>query len=973
MRNTDNLTETIKNEWVSRSDGLASNQIHSIAYLKETLWLATPVGLVNFDGVRFTTFSQSSGLLTHGLRKLVKSNDDLWVCSDQGVDLFSVEKTQVKQSLSTVAFGLGWCQGIAAIGQNQFLIACAKGLRRWNSQTNAIEVLGSPLDNEFIVSVEALTNGAALIEASESGIWLYIKGTLEPLAIDSISHHDTVKRFCINESGVWLITNESVIQLDFNLSFKNRLSIPHNMTNLKLVYPVSESELLYVTKESIVKITGDASNSQKRLLVQSDIEVNQIATDKFGNLWVATDTSGLLKYSQLNHYVKSFSGNKQNSVLSIRQVQLRETARSNFVHLANGQSISLANSDVFPNYYLVGGSNKSYLAAVSQIEKSVEFSSLQNIACWDLVSDPHYGFWAATSEGLCFIEEVVSPQCKIFVDANVGNGRCIAFYETDKMLYGSVSGLFIFDLELKKFTPLFSSNNNSLGYVYSIKKASRHLYYVCTLGNGLWRVDVHSLTLSRVHLDAGLTNVYSVDTNSNGDLACVVNDKLVVISEQVRETITTGTETVCAWQCLWFDNTRLLLATPTGLKLFNVKEKRSEFLMDRFPQNAVWEFTTARSLLLNDKNVLCGLNNGFKSVALKSLLNKVEAPYPKVKSIRSNAKFVNKENHIQLTEGDWTLNILLDCNWLWLEKTIRLEYRLNGLQTNWQSVAENQITFTTLPAGSYHLEVRLSNSLKIASTHYLVLAIEVNSRSLWYNTLCLIPKLFSQSISHFRRLGSLIKLTEQYGHLERQVEQRTQELVEANQKLLQLNSELNTLANRDKLNSVSNLRYFFEFIDNSLSVAAKNELQVCVMLVDVDNLAKYSENYGHLATTASLDKIKKVLNKVVNKNGCSLAQLDGQEFVVFSPETTQDMAIAIATRCIQAVKGLKILHEYSSAGDYLSISIGLCIESVEPNSLNKKLNELRHQLINRADDALYFAKKSGGNQFIQYTLENKST
>ena len=84
-----------------------------------------------------------------------------------------------------------------------------------------------------------------------------------------------------------------------------------------------------------------------------------------------------------------------------------------------------------------------------------------------------------------------------------------------------------------------------------------------------------------------------------------------------------------------------------------------------------------------------------------------------------------------------------------------------------------------------------------------------------------------------------------------------------------------------------------------------------------------------------------------------IARYGGEEFVVILPGTDQNGARLVGERFIDALKTANIPHEFSDSASHVSVSIGAAEAQVDDSAAS---------LLQRADEALYQAKKSGRNR-----------
>jgi two-component system chemotaxis family response regulator WspR len=94
---------------------------------------------------------------------------------------------------------------------------------------------------------------------------------------------------------------------------------------------------------------------------------------------------------------------------------------------------------------------------------------------------------------------------------------------------------------------------------------------------------------------------------------------------------------------------------------------------------------------------------------------------------------------------------------------------------------------------------------------------------------------------------------------------------------------------------------------------------------------------------------------VVGRPNDIVARYGGEEFAILLPETDADAATRIADACLRSLAALAIPHIAPAAGAHVSLSIGIC-------SLPASADSSPDALIERADQALYQAKRAGRNR-----------
>jgi len=172
-----------------------------------------------------------------------------------------------------------------------------------------------------------------------------------------------------------------------------------------------------------------------------------------------------------------------------------------------------------------------------------------------------------------------------------------------------------------------------------------------------------------------------------------------------------------------------------------------------------------------------------------------------------------------------------------------------------------------------------------------------------------------------------------------------------------------TLALVDPLTGAFNRRYLDAHLPKLLSRCANVKKSLAILMIDIDHFKKVNDLHGHAAGDA-------VLKETVNRISQSLRPSDlvvrmgGEEFAVILPETNLPLTMAIAERlrlCIQDVPFT--IHD----GIFLPVTISLGAASIRPDYEPES-----NAVFERADAALYQAKKTGRNCVVAESVELKS-
>lgn len=181
------------------------------------------------------------------------------------------------------------------------------------------------------------------------------------------------------------------------------------------------------------------------------------------------------------------------------------------------------------------------------------------------------------------------------------------------------------------------------------------------------------------------------------------------------------------------------------------------------------------------------------------------------------------------------------------------------------------------------------------------------------------------------------------------------------------NRSLYQLAQYDGLTGLANRRHFEYAFAKEWRRAERNRSPIAICMIDTDNFKAYNDHYGHQEGDQCLMKLGALLADVGNRPGDIVARYGGEEFVLLLPGADLQSALKIAERVRQSVVELGVVHEFSSVGSVVTVSIGVAHEYPLPG-FGESL-AMRAALVRRADEALYAAKHSGKNCVAASTEE----
>lgn len=167
----------------------------------------------------------------------------------------------------------------------------------------------------------------------------------------------------------------------------------------------------------------------------------------------------------------------------------------------------------------------------------------------------------------------------------------------------------------------------------------------------------------------------------------------------------------------------------------------------------------------------------------------------------------------------------------------------------------------------------------------------------------------------------------------------------------QQNQRLTKLALTDSLTGMGNRRFLEKMIRESDCFKSK---PLSVLMVDIDFFKHYNDTYGHIQGDVGLQCLSRIINAFLQEHRGFSVRYGGEEFLIclfdYSRQQAQDAAESLRCR-VETSKEL--------CSGKMTVSIGVC-------SGGPLENQDISQLINKADMALYTAKKKGRNRVECY-------
>jgi diguanylate cyclase (GGDEF)-like protein len=164
--------------------------------------------------------------------------------------------------------------------------------------------------------------------------------------------------------------------------------------------------------------------------------------------------------------------------------------------------------------------------------------------------------------------------------------------------------------------------------------------------------------------------------------------------------------------------------------------------------------------------------------------------------------------------------------------------------------------------------------------------------------------------------------------------------------------KLQKLSITDPLTGIYNRRYLNRRLSEEITRYNRYKHPFSFMMLDLDKFKEYNDTFGHVAGDNLIKTLARTMEATLRTIDIA-SRFGGDEFVVIFPQTPKVDAIQISNRLKEHIEKSLSDHNVDMP---LTISVGLATFPDDASSIM--------ELIEKTDQALYLAKKGGGNRVV---------
>lgn len=192
-------------------------------------------------------------------------------------------------------------------------------------------------------------------------------------------------------------------------------------------------------------------------------------------------------------------------------------------------------------------------------------------------------------------------------------------------------------------------------------------------------------------------------------------------------------------------------------------------------------------------------------------------------------------------------------------------------------------------------------------------------------------------------------------NLQQKIETKTHELEDSKEVLKQI-------VEKDSLTNLYNKTYLNFAVDLLIKISIRNNEPLCMIIIDIDEFKRINDTYGQDVGDELLVQLSNKLLSRFRKSDV-ISRVDGEEFVLVLPKTKLEYAFKISEKLREDIQNTNF--KIGELDIKFTLSMGISI-------FDKYEDKSFETILQRAEKALYKAKRIGKNKVVVYKQKEES-
>lgn len=165
---------------------------------------------------------------------------------------------------------------------------------------------------------------------------------------------------------------------------------------------------------------------------------------------------------------------------------------------------------------------------------------------------------------------------------------------------------------------------------------------------------------------------------------------------------------------------------------------------------------------------------------------------------------------------------------------------------------------------------------------------------------------------------------------------------------------IRTLGGVDRLTNLLNRRGFDEKLVPIWGQWSDIRKTIVAIMVDIDYFKNYNDTFGHIAGDQCLKDISECIYDIASRKTDLIVRYGGEEIVIVLTDHGEEECIEVALAIQERINSLNIRAGENATYPNVTVSMGIASMLANPNNTI-------YDLIEKADEQLYYSKNSGRN------------